>query len=97
MPRGGTVLVDETLRNKDGISFSHGVEHGFGCQPGYRLIRDATLTCVEGDWYWRVNRKSAEPPLCYRGILITWTLLLTFMLHLPIREKKPCITCVLLS
>ncbi|XP_076821227.1 sushi, von Willebrand factor type A, EGF and pentraxin domain-containing protein 1-like isoform X2 [Clavelina lepadiformis] len=66
LPRGGVVLVDETLRNKDGISFSNGVEHGFGCQPGYRLVRDATLTCVEGDWYWRVNRKSAEPPLCYR-------------------------------
>ncbi|XP_076821639.1 sushi, von Willebrand factor type A, EGF and pentraxin domain-containing protein 1-like isoform X1 [Clavelina lepadiformis] len=67
LPPGGVVLVDETLRNKDGISFSHGVEHSFGCQPGYRLIRDATLTCVGGGWYWRVNGKSALPPLCYRG------------------------------
>ncbi|CAK8686676.1 unnamed protein product [Clavelina lepadiformis] len=66
LPRGGVVLVDETLRNKDGISFSNGVEHGYGCQPGYRLVRDATLTCVEGDWYWRVNRKPAKPQLCYR-------------------------------
>ncbi|CAK8686677.1 unnamed protein product [Clavelina lepadiformis] len=66
LPRGGVLLVDETLRNKDGISFSHGVELSFGCQPGYRLVRDATLTCVEGDWYWRVIGKPAEPPLCYR-------------------------------
>ena len=51
LPPGGVVLVDETFRNKDGISFSNGVEHGFGCQPGYRLVSDAaTLTCDEGDF-----------------------------------------------
>ncbi|CAK8686673.1 unnamed protein product [Clavelina lepadiformis] len=67
LPPGGVVLVDETLRNKDGISFSNGVEHSFGCQPGYRLVRDATLTCVEGNWNWTVNGGPALPPLCYRG------------------------------
>ncbi|CAK8686681.1 unnamed protein product [Clavelina lepadiformis] len=66
LPPGGVLLVNETLRNKDGISFSNGVEHDFGCKPGYRLVRDATLTCVEGGWKWRVNGKPAEPPLCYR-------------------------------
>ncbi|CAK8686684.1 unnamed protein product [Clavelina lepadiformis] len=65
--QAGTLLVDETLRNKDGISFFNGVEHGFGCQPGYRLVRDATLTCVEGNWNWTVNGRPAKAPLCYRG------------------------------
>ncbi|XP_076821175.1 uncharacterized protein LOC143467659 [Clavelina lepadiformis] len=66
LPQAGTLLVDETLRNKDGVSFSNGVEHGFGCQPGYRLVRDATLTCVEGNWNWTVNGRPAKAPLCYR-------------------------------
>ncbi|CAK8686669.1 unnamed protein product [Clavelina lepadiformis] len=67
LPRGGVVLVDENLRNKDGISFSHGVEHSFGCQSGYRLMSDAaTLTCDDGDWKWTVNGKPADEPLCYQ-------------------------------
>ncbi|XP_076821161.1 complement receptor type 2-like [Clavelina lepadiformis] len=66
LPSGGVLLVDETRRNKDGVSFSNGVEQEFSCQPGYRLVRDATLTCVEGNWNWTVIGKPAKAPLCYR-------------------------------
>ncbi|CAK8686655.1 unnamed protein product [Clavelina lepadiformis] len=59
--------MDETVRNKDGISYSNGTTIFFKCQTGYRVVRDATLTCVDGVWSWAVKGKLTKiVPLCYR-------------------------------
>ncbi|XP_076816391.1 sushi, von Willebrand factor type A, EGF and pentraxin domain-containing protein 1-like isoform X1 [Clavelina lepadiformis] len=65
-PSGGSFLLDKVQGYKEGMSFSHGVEVRFSCKPEYILVRNATLTCIEGNWNWTINGEIGKPPLCYQ-------------------------------